>query len=620
MARPDFNLLVTLDVLLTEGSVARAARRLRLSPSAMSRTLARLRETTGDPLLVRAGRALVPTPRALELRERVSRLVQDGEAILRPAEQLDLKQLVRTFTMRSSEGFVENFGPYLIARVGEQAPGVRLRFIQKPDKDSGPLRNGTVDLETGVVEQGTAPELCVQALFRDRYIGVVRKGHTLTKGKITAARYASGRHIYVSREGYDRGPIDEALQPFGLERQIVTIVGGFATALALARGSDLRIDVGYQAARPLIDVSGQRQNVKDARGLAAGIVLPGQILGVRFAFGATLFLPDQYVTRVHVLSYDAPRLQLYDNRTQRFFLGANLSIRLYRGLYIGGGLAFLSRSAGTVELRGQIALSDPESSTLQSAVAVDLLAIRYPQFGILWEATSHLTLALVYRHSFRLDLSQGFTINADVGDPGQTPVVKDAKLAEISNSVDLFQPWQLVAAAAARFGRVLISFDLTFARWSEQPPPASNFRLDLDIGQLGDLVKLPAARAYPDSGFRDLLIPAVGVEWRAIESAARDRLALDVRGGYRYEASPVPEQLSESSFGDADKHIISGGLGLELRKLGRVLPRPLSIDGFAAVTVLPERIFRKLDPRSAVGDFTVQGLVWQAGGQVRWRF
>src|SRR3712207_1560440 len=116
MSRPDFNLLVTLDAVLAEGNVARAARRLRLSPSAMSRALARLRETTGDPLLVRAGRGLVPTPRALELRERVSRLVQEAEAVLRPAEALDLRRLVRTFTLRSSEGFAENFGPDLIAR------------------------------------------------------------------------------------------------------------------------------------------------------------------------------------------------------------------------------------------------------------------------------------------------------------------------------------------------------------------------------------------------------------------------------------------------------------------------------------------------------------------------
>jgi DNA-binding transcriptional LysR family regulator len=205
----------------------------------MSRALARLRETTEDPLLVRAGRGLVPTPRALALRERVAQLVQEGEAVLRPAEKLNLKRLVRMFTLRTSEGFVENFGPGLIARIGAEAPGVRLRFVLKPDKDSAPLRDGTVDLETGVVEKSTAPELRVQALFRDRYIGVVRKGHALGKGKITPARYATGRHIHVSRQGLEKGPIDEALAPLGLEREIVTIVGGFVTAVGLARASDL---------------------------------------------------------------------------------------------------------------------------------------------------------------------------------------------------------------------------------------------------------------------------------------------------------------------------------------------------------------------------------------------
>ena len=240
MPRPDLNLLVTLDVLLAEGSVARAARRLRLSPSATSRALARLREATGDPLLVRAGRGLVPTPRALELRGRVGRLVEDAEAVLRPAERLDLERLVRTFTLRTREGFVENFGPGLIARVGRQAPGVRLRFVPKPDKDSEPLRDATVDLETGVVARTTGPEVRAQALFRDRLIGVVRAGHPLQgQGEITPSRYATGRHILVSRRGLDEGPIEEALRTLGLVREIVTIVGGFSTALALARASDL---------------------------------------------------------------------------------------------------------------------------------------------------------------------------------------------------------------------------------------------------------------------------------------------------------------------------------------------------------------------------------------------
>ena len=239
MSRPDLNLLVTLDVLVAEGSVARAAQRLRLSPSAMSRALARLRKTMGDPLLARAGRGLVPTPRALELRARVGQLVQDAEAVLRPAETLDLGQLVRTFTLRTRDGFVENFGPRLIARVGKEAPGVRLRFVPKPDKDSAPLREGAVDLETGVVGEQTGPEVRVQALFRDRFIGVIRKGHPLSRGRVTPARYAAARHILISRRGLDRGPIDEALEPLGLERAIVTTVDGFAAALALARASDL---------------------------------------------------------------------------------------------------------------------------------------------------------------------------------------------------------------------------------------------------------------------------------------------------------------------------------------------------------------------------------------------
>ena len=239
MSRPDLNLLTTLDVLLAEGSVARAARRLRLSPSAMSRALARLRHTMGDPLLVRAGRGLIPTPRAMAIREQVGRLAQDAAAVLRPAEKIQLKTLVRTFTIRCSEGFAETYGPGLIHRLRQEAPQVRLRFMQKADKESTLLREGLVDIETGVLEAMIAPEIRTLALFKDRYIGVVRPGHPLAKGKMTAIRYAAGQHIQVSREGHEKGQIDEALSRLKLERPIATIVGGFATALALARYTDM---------------------------------------------------------------------------------------------------------------------------------------------------------------------------------------------------------------------------------------------------------------------------------------------------------------------------------------------------------------------------------------------
>jgi DNA-binding transcriptional LysR family regulator len=205
----------------------------------MSRALARLRQTTGDPLLVRAGRGLVPSPRAIELSSQITQLVQNAETALRPASRLDPKKLERLFTLRTSEGFVENFGPALISRISKEAPGVRLCFVPKPDKESTSLRKGSVDLETGVVSEEIGPEIRTQALFKDRLVGVVRSGHVLSRGKVSVARFAAGRHISVSRQGEAKGPVDEALHALGLHREVVVIVGGFATAVSLAKASDM---------------------------------------------------------------------------------------------------------------------------------------------------------------------------------------------------------------------------------------------------------------------------------------------------------------------------------------------------------------------------------------------
>jgi DNA-binding transcriptional LysR family regulator len=239
MATPDLNLLLALDVLLSEGSVAKAARRLQLSPSATSRALSRLREATGDPLLVKAGRGLVPTPRAEALRAQARHLVEAAQKLLRPVEQHDLSRLVRTFSLRTSDGFVEGFGPQLLDRVHGQAPDVRLNFLQKPEKESGALREGRVDLETGVVDGKLGPEIRTQSLFRDRLIGAVRADHPLARSDPSAASYLQARHVIVSRSGFDEGALDRPFLPEGLLRRVGSATSGFAAALALARHSDL---------------------------------------------------------------------------------------------------------------------------------------------------------------------------------------------------------------------------------------------------------------------------------------------------------------------------------------------------------------------------------------------
>ncbi|EZP72750.1 Bacterial regulatory helix-turn-helix, lysR family protein [Sphingomonas paucimobilis] len=240
MADIDLNLLAALDVLLAERSVTAAAKRLGLSTSAASRTLARLRAATGDPLLVRAGRSLVPTPYAEQLAGRVHALAQDARAVLSPApNELDPAKLERVFTIRANEAFVALFGAALVAAIHETAPNVRLCFAPKADKEASPLREGVIDLELGTAGASTGPEMRQRLLLRDRFIGAARRHHWLLDGPVTPERYAACGHVVTSRRGASSGPVDDGLHALGLERRIVAIVPSFLDALNIARHSDL---------------------------------------------------------------------------------------------------------------------------------------------------------------------------------------------------------------------------------------------------------------------------------------------------------------------------------------------------------------------------------------------
>jgi DNA-binding transcriptional LysR family regulator len=236
MVNIDFNLLIALEALLSERSVTGAARRLGLSVSAMSRTLTRLREATGDRLLLQAGRTLVLTPYAEQLNQQVPALSRDIQAVLRPTDrQCDPATLERRFTIRAGEGFVDLAGAALMKRIHNAAPGVRLNFVPKVDWDAQPLRDGAIDLEIGTVKT-TAPEIRTRLLFRDRYIVVCRKRHpALDAHAMDAATYAAADHVAASRPT----PVDAALAALGLKRKIMMTVAGYTQAMQVARHSDL---------------------------------------------------------------------------------------------------------------------------------------------------------------------------------------------------------------------------------------------------------------------------------------------------------------------------------------------------------------------------------------------
>ncbi|KAB1652970.1 LysR family transcriptional regulator [Pseudoclavibacter chungangensis] len=251
----DLNLLVALDVLLEEQSVQGAARRLHLSDPAMSRTLGRIRTALGDPVLVRAGRHMVPTPRALAVRAEVSAVVERARAVFSSGVDLDLRAARRTFTIVANDLLAALHGAALMERIAGEAPGIRLRFLSETLPDAPLLRQGTADLEVGDIDT-TDPEVHVEELFADRMLGVVRAGHPLLTGKITPRRFAEGgRHLIVSRRGRLCGPIDEALADLGLARDTVASVGTYPSSLFVVRDSDLIGLVG-RSSRSLAEALG----------------------------------------------------------------------------------------------------------------------------------------------------------------------------------------------------------------------------------------------------------------------------------------------------------------------------------------------------------------------------
>ncbi|MBF6291544.1 LysR family transcriptional regulator [Nocardia farcinica] len=238
MAPLDLNLLVALDSLLDTGSVTEAARRLHTSPSAMSRTLARLRRLLDDPLLVRSGRHLVPTPRALALRPEVAALVERGRAVLAPRGRVDPATLARGFAVRADDLVLARLAGPLVRAVRAHAPGVTIRFLPDAGKGSADLRDGRVDLAVGVLEPAD-PEIVVHRVFGDRLVGVVAPGHPLDADRVTVAAYAGAAHLAVTRQGRPRGPIDDRLALHGRTRRVVATVPDLPSALLAVRGGEL---------------------------------------------------------------------------------------------------------------------------------------------------------------------------------------------------------------------------------------------------------------------------------------------------------------------------------------------------------------------------------------------
>ncbi len=250
----DLNLLRVFDALMDTGSVAQAAVRLNLSAPATSRALSRLRRAMNDPILVRAGRGLVPTPFAQRTAGSVKALLDAADRLQAGPADSDPRSWRRTFAIRLNDALVPVLAPRLTRRVAAEAPGIRLRFVAQDSKEPDPLRDGSIDLDVTVAAP-TPPDIHTSALFTDHFVAVVAAHSPLGRSShLSVDDLARHPHVSASRRGLARGPLDEALDLLGRERQVVAVVASYAMGAMMALESDLICLVPHVTAVHLIQM------------------------------------------------------------------------------------------------------------------------------------------------------------------------------------------------------------------------------------------------------------------------------------------------------------------------------------------------------------------------------
>ncbi|OSM01558.1 LysR family transcriptional regulator [Magnetofaba australis] len=245
----DLNLLVAFDTLMMERGVTRAGRALGITQAAMSNTLRRLREIFDDPLFVKSGARMEPTPRALELAEPVALALQKIRVAL-DQERFDPYGSKRTFRIGMLDYFTAMLMPELTQLLSRVAPGVVVRAVDVGGEDEiSALERGDVDIIFSRF-QWVPPKVTLNRLLEMEYVCLHRKNHPLVgDGKLTMEALLEARHIQYYPRGMDNTVVDEALAERDLHRQIVCRLGSFGMLPALVAGSDLMTCMPEGAAR-----------------------------------------------------------------------------------------------------------------------------------------------------------------------------------------------------------------------------------------------------------------------------------------------------------------------------------------------------------------------------------
>lgn len=381
----------------------------------------------------------------------------------------------------------------------------------------------------------------------------------------------------------------------------------------LASAKGLTFDVGYLRTLYSLRMNGRDNQVDPMRGIVFGLVAPGEVARIPFAFGVGLHLPDDRVFRVRSLDQEQPRWEMYDNRPQRIFLSANLAIKPFKWLEVGAGLVFLAATRARLDITGQFQVANPKESELRHEVDADLTSIRYPQVGVRVHANERLRFAAVYRGEFQLTLDISARLDVEARALGlSVPLLTYIT----TNSVNAFLPRQAVLGTSFDpTASTTIDFDVTWINWSAYKSPVTavnaQTKFDPPAGFPPSLVpEKPAPTVVIPPAFRDRFVPRFGIEGRMPLGGGH---TFAVRGGYFFESSPIPPQTGGTNFVDTDRHAFSAGIGLRLHNIAQEIPGDVKLDIHAQYSYLPERMTQKASAANPIGDYRAGGTIWSLG-------
>ncbi|HWO08934.1 MAG TPA: LysR family transcriptional regulator [Polyangiaceae bacterium] len=254
MSGLDLNLALVLHALLAERSVSRAAKRLGLSQSATSHALARLRLSLDDPLFSRVPRGIVPTARAEALAEPLARGLALLEQSLVAPPRFEPATTARHFRIAATDYVEFVMLPRLLGELARTAPLLELSVRPYADAAIEDLQRGDLDLLLGLLRPQPGSGVQVQELISERLVCVVRRGHALTRGRLTLQRFAAAGHVLIAPRGRPGGPVDTALAERGLARRIAVAVPHFLAAPHIVAETDLVLTVAERVATSFASV------------------------------------------------------------------------------------------------------------------------------------------------------------------------------------------------------------------------------------------------------------------------------------------------------------------------------------------------------------------------------